>query len=104
MIIYRYWASQVAQWVKNPRAMREMQETWVQFLGWEDPLEEGMATHFSILAWRIPWTEGPGGLQSIGLQRLKELSMHGRYWLHADHIHFPFLGTQLNYISQLLCM
>ena len=42
------------------------QETWVQFLGWEDPLEEGMATHSSILAWRIPWTEEPGGPQSRG--------------------------------------
>ena len=45
-----------------------MQETCVQSLGWEDPLEKGMATHFSILAWRIPWTEEPGGLQSIGSQ------------------------------------
>ena len=52
--------------VKNPLAM---QETWVQSLGREAPLEEGMATHFSILAWRIPWTEEPGGLQSMGLQR-----------------------------------
>ena len=42
------------------------QETWVQSLGWEGPLEEGMATHSSILAWRIPWTEEPGGLQSTG--------------------------------------
>ena len=47
------WASLVAQLVKNPPAV---QETWVQFLGWEDPLEKGKATHFSILAWRIPWT------------------------------------------------
>ena len=45
------------------------QETWVRSLGWEDPLEEGMATHYNILAWRIPWTEEPGGLQSIGSQR-----------------------------------
>ena len=43
---------------------------WVQFLGWEDPLEEEMATHFSILPWRLPWAEEPGGLQSIGLQRV----------------------------------
>ena len=43
----------------------------VQFLGWEDPLEKGMATHFSILAWRIPQREEPGGLQSIGLQRVR---------------------------------
>ena len=43
-----------------------MQESWVQSLGWEDPLEKGMATHCSILAWSIPWTEEPGGLQSKG--------------------------------------
>ena len=46
-----------------------MQETWVQFLGQEDPLEKGMAPHSSILSWRIPWTEDPGGLQSIGSQK-----------------------------------
>ena len=57
----------MAQMVKNPPAMWE---TWVQSLGWENPLEEGMATHFSILAWRIPWTEEPGELQSMGLQRV----------------------------------
>ena len=50
--------------VKNLPAM---QETQVQYLGWEDPLEEGMATHSSIPAWRIPWTEEPGGLQSMRL-------------------------------------
>jgi len=48
-----------------------MQEMWVRFLGWEDPLEEGMATHSSILAWRIPWKEEPGGQWSIGLQRVR---------------------------------
>ena len=48
--------------------MEEMQETWVQSLGWEDPLEEGMATLSSILAWRITWTEEPGAIQSTGLQ------------------------------------
>ena len=58
--------SLVAQMVRNPPAM---QETWVQSLGWEDPLEKRMATHSSILAWRITWTEEPGGLQSMGLQR-----------------------------------
>ena len=55
-------ASLVAQWVKNPPAMLETQESQVQSLGWEDPIEEGMAIHSSILAWRIPWTEEPGGL------------------------------------------
>ena len=47
-----------------------MQEVWVQSLGWEDPLQKVMATHPSILAWRIPWTEEPGGLQSMGSQEL----------------------------------
>ena len=53
--------------VKNPPAMNETQ---VRFLGGKDPLEKGMATHSSILAWRIPWTEEPGGLQSMGPQRV----------------------------------
>ena len=60
----------MAQWVKNPPAMQEMQKIWVQSLGQEAPLEEGMATHSSILAWRILWTEEPEGLQSIRLQRV----------------------------------
>ena len=51
--------------VKDPPAMWE---TWVRSLGWEGPLEKGMATHSSILAWKIPWTEEPGGLQSMGSQ------------------------------------
>ena len=51
-----------------------MQETWLQFLGQEDPLEKGIATHFSILAWRIPWTEETGGLQSMGSQRVGHVS------------------------------
>ena len=54
--------------VKNLLAM---QETWVQSLGWEDPLEKGVAIHSSILAWSIPWTEEPGRLLSMGLQRVK---------------------------------
>ena len=58
-------ASLVAQTVKNPTAM---QETWVRSLGWEDPLEKGKATHSSILAWRIPWTEEPVRPQSRGSQ------------------------------------
>ena len=55
----------MAQTVKNPPALRE---TWVPSLGQEDPLEKGMATHSSILAWRMPWAEEPGGLQSLGLE------------------------------------
>ena len=57
----------VTQLVKNPPAMWE---TWVQSLGWEDALEEGRATHSSVLAWRVPQTEEPGGLQSTGSQRV----------------------------------
>ena len=57
----------VVQMVKNLPAM---QETWVWSLGWEDPLEKGMTTHSNILAWRIPWTEKPGGLQSMGGKEL----------------------------------
>ena len=57
----------MAQIVKNLPAMQEPQETQVRLLSWEDPLEKGMATHSSILAWRIPWTEEFGGLHSMGL-------------------------------------
>ena len=64
-------ASQVAQWVKNPPEILEMEETQVQSLGRENPLKEGMATHSSILMWRIPLTEEPGGLQSLGSQRVR---------------------------------
>ena len=71
--VYRYLmdlirASLVAQRLKHLPAMRE---TWVQSLGREDPLEKEMATHSSILAWRIPWTEKPGGLQSTRSQRIR---------------------------------
>ena len=76
-------ASLVAQMIKNLPAL---QETQVGSLGWEDTLEKGMATHFRNLAWRIPWTEEPGGLQSMGLQRV------GHDW--ASNI-FTFSNTQL---------
>ena len=65
------WASLAAQMVKNPPTMWE---TWVWSLGWEDPLEKGMATHSSVLAWRTPWTEEPGGLQSMRSQSWTRLS------------------------------
>ena len=61
-------SSLVAQTVKN---LPVMQETWVQSLGWEDPLEAGMATHSSVLAWRIPWTDEPARRQSLGSQRIR---------------------------------
>ena len=83
----QHWASQVAQWIKNLPAMQEMQETQVWFLGHEDPLEEGTAPHSSILAWRIPWTEEPGGLQFMGSQRV------GHDWSYWASTHIPYLKT-----------
>ena len=68
LIFILCWTSLIAQLVKNLPAM---QETLVQFLGWEDPLEKEMAAHPSILAWRIPWAEEPGGLSSMGSQELE---------------------------------
>ena len=82
-------ASLVAQLVKNPPATRE---SWVWFLGREDPLEEHMATHSSFLAWRIPWTEEPGRLQSMGSQRF------GHNWAtkhtHTTHTKKPITKAQ----------
>ena len=66
--LFQRQASLVAQTVKN---LPTMQEIWVQSLGWEVPLEKGMVTHSSILAWKIPWIEEPGKLQSMGLQRVR---------------------------------
>ena len=72
-----------------------MQETWVRSLGWEDPLEKEMATHSSILAWRIPWMEEPGGLQSTGLQRVR------RNW--ATSLHFTSTCGYVCYIEAIKC-
>ena len=71
------------------------QETQVQYLGWEDPLEEGMATHSSILAWRIPRTEEPGGLQSMGLQRVRYNLATNTFTLQ------PFLMVCYNKVPQI---
>ena len=71
----------MAPMVKNLPAMRE---TWVQSLGWEDPLEKGMATHSSILTWRIPWTEELGWLQSMGSYDLAK----GRTQMSDFHTHY----------------
>ena len=76
--IINYTASLVARMVKSLLAMRE---TWVRSQHQEDPLEKGMATHFSIPAWRIPWTEEPWGLQSVGSQRV------GHNWAINTHTH-----------------
>ena len=64
-----------------------MQEMWVRSLGQEDPLEKEMATHSSIIAWKIPWTKKPGGLQSMGLQRIRQdLASKQKQVLGADNI------------------
>ena len=78
------WGFPVAQTVKNLPAM---QETWVRSLDQEDPLEKGLATHSSTLAWRIPWTEEPGGLQSMGWQSQTQLTNY--------HFHFLFLHIKI---------
>ena len=70
--------SQMAQGVKNPPAIQETQETWVWSLGREAPLEEDMATHSSILAWKIPWTEKPGGLRSKRVAKESDMSERHR--------------------------
>ena len=70
----------VAPVVKN---LPTMWKTWVRSLSWEDPLEKGTATHSSILAWRFPWTEGPGGLQSLGSDTAKQVSLYSTMGRHA---------------------
>ena len=79
-----FWASLVAQKVKHLFAMRE---TRVQPLGWEDPLEKEMATHSTTLAWKIPWTEGPGRLHSTGSQRVKHdrATSLSLFFIMAEH-------------------
>ena len=74
--------------------MQEIKEMWVWYLGREDPLEEEMATHSNILAWRIPWTEEPGGLQSIGWQRV------GYNW--SDLVHMPVVFAPL--VGSVSCL
>ena len=97
----------MAQWSRLCLPTQETQETWVQSLGHGDPLEKGMATHSSILAWRIPWTEEPGGLQSMGWLRV------GHNWMteHTLRVEpklpkwmlniFPFLGMSSRSIMVL---
>ena len=86
-------ASPMAQQVKNPPATQEIQEMSVWSLGQEDPLEEGMTTHFSILAWKIPWTEEPGGLQSMGSRR------GGHDWANKHTHKHSTLNNRLTQIS-----
>ena len=87
----RPWASLVAQRLKRLPAMRE---TWVQSLGREDPLEKEMATHSSILAWRIPWREEPGGLQSIGSQS----------WTLTHFTHKTLIQLNTLFYCTLICL
>ena len=77
--------SPVAQKVKNLPAM---EETQVRSLGWEDPLKKGMTSHSSILAWRIPWTKEPGGLHSMGSQRVKHDWVPNTHTHTHTHTHF----------------
>ena len=91
--------------VKNLPVKQELQDTQVQSLGQEDSLEEGMAIHSSILVWRIPWTEDPGGLQSIGSQRVKH-DWSDLACTHADHKYCcqnSDLGIWLFTLSSLFC-
>ena len=76
----------MAQWVKNLSAMPEIPEIWVRFLGREDPPEKSTATHCSILAWRIPWTEESGVLQTMGSQRVKHEATEHTYFRFGDEI------------------
>ena len=82
-------------WWRTHLSMQETKETWIWPLGYEDPLEKGMATHSSILAQRIPWTEEAGGLQSIGLQRVR----HDWSNLVCMHIHTHTHTQVLNFLS-----
>ena len=97
------WASLVAQRV---RCLPAMQETWIRSLGREDPLGKEMATHSSILAWRIPWTEEPGRLQSMGSQRVRHnwetsLSFYFLSW----HLWFPLpWDLRLDFVCVLRTM
>ena len=84
------WASLVAQMIKNPLAMWE---PWIWSLDWENPLEKGMATHSSTLAWRIPWTEEPGWLQSMGSQRV------GHDWVTFTHSAFFMVQLSHPYMT-----
>ena len=74
--------------MKNPPAVQELQEMLFRFLGWKDSLEKEMAIHFSVIAWEIPWTEEPGGLQSLGSQRVRH-----------DLATKPQQGTQKDFTS-----
>ena len=79
----------MTQQVKNLPAVQEVQETWAWSVGWEDPLEKGMAIHYSVLAWKIPWTEEAGRLQSKGLQGVR----HNWVTKHSLSTYLPIYLT-----------
>ena len=91
----------MAQAVKNPPAIQETQETWVRSLGREDILEEEMAKHSSILAWRTPWTEEPGGLQSMepAIVRYDLVTEHRTHTSLADSGSQPLLHSPHGYFN-----
>ena len=95
MGLYIDWASLIAQSVKNLPAM---QKTWVQFLGQKNPLEKEMAIHSSALAWKIPWAEEPGGLQSMGSQKVR----HNSTAQHSTAQYKVLLNRVPAYISHSL--
>ena len=101
------WASLVAQSVKY---LPPMQETWVQSLVWEDPLEKEMATHSSILAWRIPWTEEYGGLQSRGLhtdsgttEHIPYIEIYELFTYFNSSSYIPFNRLSFCFVNVSLC-
>ena len=99
--IFDGWLSLVAQMVKNLPAMRE---TWVQFLGREDPLEKGTATHSRILAWRIPWIEEPGGLQSTGHKKsdnTEQLTLQIFHTNIYDIVSHMLLGVEITLFEEV---
>ena len=89
--------------VKNRPATQEPQETWFQSLGREDPLKEGMATHSSILAWRISWTEEPGGLQSMELQRVRH-NWSDLACTHTHMLYYNWCQNQDRYLHTCLLL
>jgi len=84
--------------------MWEIPEIWVQFLGWEDLLEEGTATQSSILAWRIPWTEKPGGLKSIGLKEsgMTEVTTQHKWNITFQNCKSPYRTLVINIILYMI--
>ena len=90
----------MAQMVKSLPAM---QETHVCSLGWEDPLEKGIATHSSIFAWRIPWTEEPGRLQSMASQRIRDILATEHAHLITGRLYFSLTRT-LCFLLPILCL